>query len=306
MTISSQGLKGISRFWTPSIYGSLALVAANICFYLESVGVRWAATNQIPLSASFLVFFRFLVGLILVISTFLFKRTLPRPQHYHCLLGRAVTNILALSFFYKAIQVTTLAESSILNMTFPIFIAIFSWIMFKEQRELFALGMTVVAFSGIFLVLSPGEMQFARNSLWGLASGIISAATLLFLKAARQRNDTHTVMLFVFGMGTVVMATLFWNDFFLPTAVELYYLIFCAAVGISGQYLLTLGFRYVAPVKGSILLSLRILMAAFLGPAMTSDSPLNWQGWIGAGLIFGANLYFVLRKQTIANQQAPL
>ena len=75
-----------------------------------------------------------------------------------------------------------------------------------------------------------------------------------------------------------------------------YFLFACAASGILGQYLITLGFRYVTAVEGGIISSSRILMAAFLGPFLLTDPPLTISGWVGALLIFMANTFLAIRK----------
>ena len=286
------------HLFSQELHGSIAIFASMWCFYLETAVVRWATSTNIALSTPFLVFVRFLVGFLVVGLVFLIKRKPLRPSHYYFLFGRALTSILAVFCSYKAVELTTLAQGSILNMTFPIFIGIFSWFVFKEQREFLALIMTFVAFCGIFLVLNPGNFQIEWNSLWGLISGIIAAVSLILLNAARQHNDTDTVMFVVFGVGTLLLYLVFQEVFHLPNQVELFYLLLGATMAIAGQYLLTMGFRYVTPVKGGILSSTRILIAAFLGPYMTSDPPLRLSGWIGAVLILGTNLYFVVRKSS--------
>jgi drug/metabolite transporter (DMT)-like permease len=181
-------------------------------------------------------------------------------------------------------------------MTFPVFIGIFSWFIFKEQREFLSLIMTFVAFCGIFLVLNPGNFQIKWNSLWGIASGIIAAVSLILLNVARQHNDTDTVMFVVFGVGTLLLYLAFREAFHIPNQVELFYLLLGATMAIAGQYLLTMGFRYVTPVKGGVLSSTRILIAAFVGPYITSDPPLTFLGWIGALVILGTNIYFIAHK----------
>ncbi len=75
-----------------------------------------------------------------------------------------------------------------------------------------------------------------------------------------------------------------------------YDLLICSLFGIGCQYLLTLGFRYVTAVEGSIISSSRILMAAILGPWIAQDPPLVVSGWIGALLIFLANVTLAVRK----------
>lgn len=72
---------------------------------------------------------------------------------------------------------------------------------------------------------------------------------------------------------------------------EFLYLIICAGFGFIGQYLLTAGFRYVTAVEGGIISSTRILFAAILGKFIVSDPFLSMSGWIGALMIFGANVF---------------
>jgi drug/metabolite transporter (DMT)-like permease len=284
------------RRFSKELFGSLTILASAFCFYLATVVVHWAMSEEIALSSQFLVFVRFLMGFLVVGSVLLIKRKIPRPHQYHFLLGRAFFNILAVTFFFKAIEETTVAEGNILNMTYPIFIAIISWIVFREQRDFIALGMTFVAFCGIFLVLAPGELRIEWNSLWGLASGTTAAIAIIFLSLARRQNDTDTVLFIMFGSGTVLLYIFFWKDIHIPNQVQLFYLVLCASMGVMGQYLLTLGFRYVTAVKGGIISLFRILLAAFLGPYITSDPALEMSGWIGALLILGANIYFIVRK----------
>ena len=60
----------------------------------------------------------------------------------------------------------------------------------------------------------------------------------------------------------------FHRHIFLPGREELFYLFLCGASGVCGQFLLTIGFRYVTAVEGSIISALRILLAALLGPIL--------------------------------------
>jgi drug/metabolite transporter (DMT)-like permease len=159
--------------------------------------------------------------------------------------------------------------------------------------------MTLVAFFGIFLVLAPGELRIAWGSLWGLASGITAAFAIIFLNLARQHNDTDTVLFIVFGIGTALLSLFFWKDIHVPNRLQLFYLVLCASMAVIGQYLLTMGFRYVSPVKGGIISLFRLLFAVFLGPYITSDPALKMSGWIGALLILGTNIYFIVRKSKV-------
>ncbi len=281
------------------LYGSIAVVGSAFCFYLATATVRWATSKEVALNSQVLVFTRFLLGFLVIGSSLLIKRKIPRPCQYRFLLGRAFFNTLAVALFFKAIVVTTVAQSNILNMTYPIFIAIISWIFLREQRNVMVLVMTIAAFCGILLVLSPGKLHIEWESLWGLASGIAAAISITFLNLTRKHNDTETILLIVFGLGSLLLYTAFWKHIYIPNHIQLLYLVLCASTGILGQYLLTLGFRYVSAVEGGIISSIRILLAAILGPYITSDPGLTFSGWIGAGVILGVNIYFITHKLRI-------
>jgi drug/metabolite transporter (DMT)-like permease len=49
-------------------------------------------------------------------------------------------------------------------------------------------------------------------------------------------------------------------------------------------------------VDGSIISSMRILLAALLGPYVVGELPLDASGWIGALLLFAANALLGVRR----------
>ncbi len=100
----------------------------------------------------------------------------------------------------------------------------------------------------------------------------------------------------MFGLGALVMYAAFHGRFFRPDSQAFYYLLLCALSGVAGQFLLTIGFRYVTAVDGSIISSMRIFLAALLGPFVAGELPLNAAGWVGAVLLFGANAMLAVRR----------
>lgn len=280
----------------PIILGALAIVSAELCFYTATIIARRAAALNIALSGEILSFGRFLLGFFVILCTLCLKQKMPRPQHYRVLIGRAIFNTIAVTTFFKAVEVTSVAEGNILNMTYPVFLAILSWIVFREQRDVWGIVMVVVAFGGIVLVLAPAEFRIVPENLWGLTSGVTAAIAILCLSLAQQHNDTDTILLIMFGGGAVILGVIFWNDLFIPTAQQGWYLLACGGMGVLGQYLLTTGYRYVTAVQGGMLSLSRILYAAFLGPLLTTDPALSLAGIIGAALILGANAYFIVKK----------
>jgi drug/metabolite transporter (DMT)-like permease len=278
------------------IVGCLLVFAGAACFYLSSAAVRWSK-QHVLLSPAFFVFARFFLGFAIVSLSMIVKQNPIAPRRYSLLIGRALANTAAVYCFYTAVSVTSLAQANILNMTYPVFVALFAWVTLKKQRDPFMTLALLVAFGGIFLVLVRGPLVIGWSHLWGLASGVCGAVAILTLNASRRWHDTETILFYLFGIGTVLIWFLFPETIYWPSGKEAYFLILCSGLSISGQYCMTYGHRYVTAVEGSIVASTRILIAAFLGPVIATDPPLTLRGWIGAGLIFAANLALALRKK---------
>jgi drug/metabolite transporter (DMT)-like permease len=264
-------------------------------FYLSTLVIRWAQ-GTVAIDPAYYVFSRFLLGFVVVAAAMGFRREGPRVRNWHFLIGRAFSNSLAVFCFYKAVSLTTVAEANILNMTYPLFVTLYAWTFLKQQRDLPATGALLAAFAGVWLILSPGEIGLHPGNLWGLASGALAAAAIVYLNLCRRDHDTLTILFFLFGLGALGIYAVYADRIFLPGRRELGYLAACAASGVIGQFLLTLGFRHVTAVEGSVLSSTRILLAALLGPLLAADPPLAAWGWIGALLIFGADVFLAARK----------
>ncbi|MBI9089709.1 MAG: DMT family transporter [Desulfobacterium sp.] len=279
------------------ISGYLAVFGSAFCFYLSTTVIIYARKFQVEIDASYFTFARFLLGFVIVSLVFMVKKKRPKPVSYHLLFGRALFNTIAAFCFFKAVEQTSLSEGNILNMTYPLFVAFISWFLFRDQRDPIAIAIVLTAFTGVWMILVPDHhAAFSADSLWGLCSGISGAGAILYLNASRKVHDTETILFFMFGAGGLAIFCLYRQHIFMPDLKDFFFLMLCALFSVLGQYLLTAGFRYVTALEGSIISSTRILMAALLGPVLMSEPALSITGWVGAGMIFGGNVYLAIRK----------
>jgi len=153
------------------LFGGLAVFVSAFCFYLSTVVIRWSQ-SEVTIAPAYFVFARFLLGFLVVCVIMAYRRQLPRPFNYHLLVGRTVTNCIAVYCFYMAVRYTSVAEANILNMTYPVFVALLSWVVLRRQRDPVALALVGAAFVGIWLILAPGRIDFKPANLWGLVSGL--------------------------------------------------------------------------------------------------------------------------------------
>ncbi len=289
----------VKKIDLPVLGGCLAIFGSAFFFYMATVVLKWSRLAGLDIDSAYFVFFRFFTGFLTVLFAILVfhqKVIVVKPSY---LLGRTLANCVAVYCFFKGVGLTSVAQANILNMTYPLFIAVFSWIFLKGQRDTIALLIVLAAFTGVWLILSPSVTGFETDSLWALASGISAAVAIIYLNLSRRVHNTTTTLFFLFGLGSVIIFGLFFHRMYIPDAQTLKYLLLCSFFSILGQYLITLGFRYVTAIEGGIISSTRILLAAVLGPLIAMDPSLTLTGWIGALLIFGGNVYLTVRKAAI-------
>lgn len=286
---------------TRVLWGWLLVFISAFCFYLSTAVIRWSQ-REVSLDSAFFVFARFLLGFLAICAVMGIKRQPLRPRRYDLLAGRALANGVAVYCFYKAVETTTVAAANILNMTYPVFVALILFFVQARNRDKAAIPCTLLGFGGVWLILSPGKLQMSLNHLWGIGSGLSASVAIIVLNVSRQYHDTETILFFMFGLGVGIIWLVFHNQIFWPDRSAMVYLFLCGGLGVLGQYLLTFGFRYVTAVEGSIISSMRIFLAALLGPVLVGEAALGFSGWIGAALLFGVNAYLAVRKarQTIA------
>jgi drug/metabolite transporter (DMT)-like permease len=278
-----------------SVMGWLAVFASAFFFYMATVTIRWART-AVTIDPAFFVFGRFALGFVIVAASMAVQRKRPRANRYGLLIGRTLSNTLAVFCFYQAVAVTTVANANILNMTYPIFVGLFAWLFLRRQRDGMAMAMVPVAFVGIWLIVSPAGIGWDWHNSWGLASGVSASFAIIYLNLCRRYDESETILFYMFGWGALMIYLLYHEKIFWPNGAEFFYLLICSLFGIGGQYLLTYGFRFVTAVEGSIITSSRILLAAILGPVIVADPALTFSGWIGAVLIFAANVVLAMRR----------
>ena len=278
------------------LIGWLAVFGSALCFYLATAIISWGQP-YVRIDAAFYTFARFVLGFGIVCASMAVKGQRPSCTRIHYIIGRTVTNALAVFCFYKAVDVTTVASANILNMTYPLFVALFSWFLIKGQRDIKAVGIVGIALVGIWLILAPGTNALQWENYWGLLSGFFAGFSILYLNLSRRFHDSQTILFYMFGPGALLILPFLHNSLFLPGALELFFLLACSAAGVLGQYLLTYGFLYVTAVEGAVISSSRILIAALLGPLLVADPPLTAAGWLGAGIIFAANVFLAVRKK---------
>ena len=190
MAKANPKIRDVQTFVSPArgrLLGTLSIFGSTFFLYLATVVIRWSE-DQVTIDPSYFVFARFALGFVVVAIVIWVRRIRLGLYRSHLLIGRAVTNCISVFCFYKAVAMVTVAEANILNMTYPLFVGLYSWLFLKRQRDFTGTVTLCVAFVGIWLVLAPTQMEVHPGNLWGLSSGILAAAAIIYLNISQSQR----------------------------------------------------------------------------------------------------------------------
>ncbi len=243
-------------------------------------------------SGPFISTMRFAVGIVLGLAYLKFTGTPFRVQHKPIWILRGFFGSVAMGLYFTAIQMTGSGRATLLLNTFPIFVVLFGYVIFRETigiTQLFSVGLCVI---GVVLVFYDGSSYSLTGNLIGLASGVGRGMAVHFIKRSAARN--HPVI--------VYMSACFWGMLLLPvTASQIsdirwnsgFLLMSIGILAFVAQIFMTRGIRHVSTITASLLAYTTIPLTIFFG--MLLGEELRGKFFLGivfilAGLIVNSGL----------------
>ncbi len=269
------------------IHGFIPAFGSACCFAIMATCIK-IASSELP--APQLVFFRSVVGLCIILPI-----VLPRGSHFlktpvlHMHLFRGLISLCAMTCFFYAIAHVGLSESTLLNATSPLFIALLAMPVLNEKVSMRTALALLVGFIGVALILKPGTALFTLAALIALGSGFFIACAKILV---RYMATTEPVMRTVFYFS--VTSTLYSGMLMLwlwetPGWFDVSIMVLAGICATGGQTLLTYAFTHNEAVSVAPFTYVTVVIATLIG----------WLGWnelpdigssIGAVLIIGACL----------------
>jgi drug/metabolite transporter (DMT)-like permease len=263
--------------------GIILLLLAELCFALATVFAKLVtAHSDIP--AVEITFFRFFFGVFFSYAVIRKSGLSFIPANKKLVIWRGILNTIAVILFFKSVQLTTITNANMLNMTYPIFIFLFTPILGIEKIRPLQILYLILSITGIYLVIQPNFHHLLIGDLIGLLSGIVGAAGVMTLRSARKYDSTAMILFYIMGIGTIINGLLLLPVFKMPDLKLSVYIIISALLGLAGQAFITSGYKFIEANKGSIISSSRIIFAVLLGFIFFNDR-LNMELMIGGTLI---------------------
>ena len=207
------------------------------------------------MSALEIVFFRNMIGVIIILYALRISPPKLSGGKIHLLFMRGFLGFIAMILFFYTITVIPLGEAITLNKTSPLFVSILAFYLLGEHLSKKAILALLIGFLGIILITKPFGVAITYEHFLGILGGFFAAAAYATIKKIKDIYDSHIIVLSFVGIGTLIPAILFliapyidapqslsflFKEFVLPASISLWLLIgFMAIISILSQWLLT-------------------------------------------------------------------
>jgi drug/metabolite transporter (DMT)-like permease len=206
--------------------------------FLSALNGATAKLLSENLDAFEIVFYRNLMGIIIILYTL--KHTPPvfEGGKIHLLFLRGFFGTVAMLLFFHTITVIPLGEAITLNKTSPFFVTIIAFYLLNEKVDIFTIFALVIGFFGVILIVKPFGMVFSYEHFLGVLGGFFAAAAYATIRKIKHIYDTRVIMLSFMGVGIIIpflfIELRFYQDYTIWAL-----LVFMAIISTFSQYFLT-------------------------------------------------------------------
>jgi len=262
-------------------------------------------------NAGQLVFFRNLVGAIGLTTALIAKPPVNRGGKFHWLIFRGIMGTVALYTLLYCVLHLPLSTAMTYNLTSAIFIALFSFLLFKEYHGPMVLLAVAIGFLGMLLVYKPNMHYPWYYHAVGLLSGIVSAIAYITLGRLAPYYDSRVIVSAFIYTGVIIpsifmilgnVAHLPYDDFFFiqwkwPSGREWAYILWLGVAALFGQYFVTKAYGSDKAGIVSVFGYANIIFSVFIGLALGDAFP-NLVSWAGISCIILSGVIISLVKRT--------
>ena len=269
---------------TPKIAGSLWMLVAGLLFGCMSVFVKLGAPYFTHIE---LVFYRSFLGLLLVYAIMRQQHVSLVTQHWLTHLWRGISGGVALALFFYCISVLPLATAVTLNYTAPMFLIVFTMLVYKDRFHLPLTITILLGFFGVILLLHPTlQRDQLLPGLLGLISGFLAGIAYLNVKQLGILGEPAPRVVFYFSL-TASAGSGAWMLFGTAHPITLHGLMILLGLGITAtlaQIAMTYAHRFGETLVVSSLAYSTIVFSSLFGILIWNEV-LPLSSWLGMAFI---------------------
>tara|TARA_R110002126_G_scaffold16961_26_gene67060 strand:- start:958 stop:1878 length:921 start_codon:yes stop_codon:yes gene_type:complete len=218
----------------------------------------------------------------------------PRGLRDFVLVGMAGVYLAAdVAVWHYSIQMTTVANSTLLANVAPVFVVLGGWILFRTRvTRTYLIGLAA-AMTGVF-ILSQASLSFSHDrfigDLLGVLTAVFYAAYQMSVERLRRRFSTLTIMKYAIPVSALAMlpVAIASGDDLLPVTLAGWGFLIALAAGpqVFGQGLIAWALAHLPVAFASVSLLVQPVTAALVAWALFGEN-IGVQQAIGAVIVLG-------------------
>lgn len=278
----------------PTVRGLLWSAAAGLTFVVLNTFMRSLTQQLDPFQTQFL---RYVFGL-LVLVPFIMRSGLAayRPRNVGGQFLRGGVHTFGLFLWFSAIPHITLADTTAIGFTGPIFIMLGAAWMFGERMRWERWLAALIGFAGVLIVVAP-QLSGSGGiyTLLMLASSPVFAASFLITKGLTRYERPEVIVAWQSITVTVFslpLALLAWQA---PSPLQWITFLICGILGSVGHYFLARSFSVADISATQSVKFLDLVWASLLGWLVFADVP-SRSTLIG-GVVICASTIWIARRE---------
>ncbi len=286
-------LRRIERL-DPTIRGLLWVGLSGLLFVLLNTLVRGLTLQLHPMQAQFL---RYLAAVVVMLPL-VARAGLAAywPKRVGDQFSRGAVHAAGLVLWFSALPHISLADTTAIGFTGPIFIMLGAFLFFKEAMRWERWVAALIGFAGVLVVVGPQLSGDAGPyNLLMLASSPVFAASFLMTKAL-TRYERVAVIVFWQALSVTIfslpLALWFWQAL---SAWQWLGFLLSGVLGVGGHYSVTRGFAIADISSTQSVKFLDLVWAAGMGWLVFGDVPTSFT-LLGGMLICASTLWIAHRE----------
>lgn len=272
------------------------LVVAAAFFFTGMAACVKAVSPRIPVWE--VIFFRSVITAAIIGALLAHRRISFRANNFSLLITRSLSGFLAMSCNFYALGHLSLGDAAMLVNTFPVFVAILSFVFLGERPSRRLLLWIVIAMVGIVLVLRP-QLNFLNYAGFiALMAAVFSAIVVVAIHQSHETDPSLRIAFYFTATCTFISIPIMLQHFVTPASREWVFLIGSGLIGTGGQILMTRAYGMDEVSRLSPLAYVSVILSFIAGVVFWDEIPTHWS-LVGSLVVIGACLVIAKMKKPI-------
>jgi drug/metabolite transporter (DMT)-like permease len=261
------------------------MTLAALLFAFSNVIVKFISA---AFSSGQIAFVRFLIGGVILWPVLRAQKVPIKGNGTLLLICRGFFGTISYFCLLKSISLIPLSNAIVLFYTYPLFVVLFTFLLFKVmigRKELIFMCLGVI---GIYLLVKPDFHTIVPGHVFALLGGCLGGLAVSLISKARQTNGPWIIYFYFCLLGVIMLAPSLYG-FSWPNAGDGMILGLIGLFMLFAQVLMNQGFKFCKASEGALLLNAEAVFTGIASILIFSD-PMTWNFLTGAVLIIGSGI----------------